>query len=201
WLPANEDNASGGRALRTSAIGDGQFVRARTKVKGPGVLSFRWQVSAATGDRLSVLVNGLPYGQITGNVSWQTMTLDIPAGEPEIVWEYMKDASGSGGADAAFLDDISYDQKFTYDTWLTEFFSAAEISAGLADPDADPDGDGITNFMEYAWGTNPKAVNGPSPHLPAVSADPEGGLTLRFTTDVDLLDLDFVVQSSTDLSS
>lgn len=201
WLPVDEENASGGRAIRSSAIGDGQSVVARTTVKGPGVLSFRWRVSAATGDRLGILVNGLSYGQITGMTQWETVTIDLPVGESEIVWEYLKNASGASGSDAGFLDDISYNQQFTYDIWLSEFFNPSEITAGLSDPDADPDGDGISNFMEYAWGTNPKVANGPSPRLPVVvPGSEEGSITFRFTTDADLLDLSYVVQTSVDLN-
>ena len=40
--------------------------------------------------------------------------------------------------------------------WRESHFTPAEIAAGLAADDADPDGDGMTNFEEYAFGLDPR---------------------------------------------
>ena len=41
-------------------------------------------------------------------------------------------------------------------SWSALHFSAEEINAGLADDDADPDGDGYNNYCEFVAGTNPR---------------------------------------------
>ena len=45
----------------------------------------------------------------------------------------------------------------TYDVWRMEKFSSTTSPA--SQPTADPDGDGMTNFAEYAFNTNPTAGN------------------------------------------
>ncbi len=44
--------------------------------------------------------------------------------------------------------------------WRRGQFTDGEQNSGMADPGADPDGDGYTNRMEYALGTNPMKHNG-----------------------------------------
>ncbi len=44
----------------------------------------------------------------------------------------------------------------TYETWRSDFFSAEEVSAGLAEPRADPDGDRLENIFEYLTKSNPR---------------------------------------------
>jgi hypothetical protein len=46
-----------------------------------------------------------------------------------------------------------------YDQWLAENFSAAQVAAGDADEDADPDDDGIQNLAEMVLGTDPNLVD------------------------------------------
>ena len=43
--------------------------------------------------------------------------------------------------------------------WRTSHFTPAEISAGLAADQADPDGDGVTNAAEYILGTDPRVFS------------------------------------------
>ena len=44
-----------------------------------------------------------------------------------------------------------------YGDWQAAHFTAAQITAGLADPGADPDGDAMTNQQEFAFGLNPNS--------------------------------------------
>lgn len=46
-----------------------------------------------------------------------------------------------------------------YDTWVSLNFTAAQITAGIADPEDDSDGDGIKNIAEMALGTSPTTFN------------------------------------------
>lgn len=60
-------------------------------------------------------------------------------------------ASGQQSLGSAFADDAAY-----Y-SWMIETFSAADIDAGLAEPDADHDQDGQTNRSEFLGASNPQS--------------------------------------------
>lgn len=87
----------------------------------------------------------------------------------------------------------------TFAQWQGDYFSAAEISAGLANDDRDTSGDGIVNLLKYALGLDPRANN--SGALPvATSVGAAGGLQITFDRDAANTDLNYLVESSLDLS-
>jgi len=61
-------------------------------------------------------------------------------------------------------DDGATEQTFrarfrdqTYDEWAQQYFSSAELANPMiCGSDADPDHDGIPNFLEFVWGGNPR---------------------------------------------
>ena len=56
--------------------------------------------------------------------------------------------------------------------WKTQYFTPAELAAGLiTGDDADPDGDGIPNLLEYGTGGNPR--------LPGAGERPVAGVVTR----------------------
>jgi hypothetical protein len=65
----------------------------------------------------------------------------------------------------------------TFAHWQTAHFSSEEIAAGIAAAMADPEGDGLGNFLEYTLGTNPRVAT----TLPAATRDATGHLTLTLT--------------------
>jgi hypothetical protein len=65
----------------------------------------------------------------------------------------------------------------TFVHWQAAHFSSAEIAAGIAAALADPEGDGLDNFLEYTLGTNPRAGT----ILPAATQDAGGHLVYTLT--------------------
>lgn len=59
------------------------------------------------------------------------------------------DASGQQSMGSSFAEEAAY-----Y-TWMIETFAPADIDAGLAEPDADKDGDGQSNRTEFLGASNP----------------------------------------------
>ena len=58
------------------------------------------------------------------------------------------------------VDDVMVSMLAPYTVWKTNFFTTAELTAGSITRDTDdPDGDGIENLLEYAWGLNPRQTD------------------------------------------
>jgi hypothetical protein len=93
-------------------------------------------------------------------------------------------------------------------TTLTLLPSYAAWSAGLSDPaqGSDPDGDGVSNVLEYALGGDPASSSltlpGGPPLLPQISVV-AGNLDFSFPERTDAADrgLSYIVETSTDLVS
>jgi polygalacturonase len=83
---------------------------------------------------------------------------------------------------------------------VTQSFAAWATAAGLSGPsaaaNADPDGDGIVNFTEYALSLSPTTTdNGALPKLTSQN----GRMVFRFTQPGYVTDASYLVQSSTNL--
>lgn len=68
---------------------------------------------------------------------------------------------------------------YTFNNWT----DALGLSGSAALPNADPDGDGMSNFMEYALGLNPKVVNSNPVTKDLVSIDGKSYLRLTVLRD------------------
>jgi hypothetical protein len=78
--------------------------------------------------------------------------------------------------------------------WRLTHFGVAEPA-----PDADPDGDGLPNLLEYALGTDPRSSG--SLHLPATSLTPSLPHSLQLTFLRARAELTYQVLASSDLAS
>lgn len=85
--------------------------------------------------------------------------------------------------------------------WRENYFTAEErANTAVSGDAADPDGDGINNFREYAFGTNPRAKNaGAGPRQTSATSGGAEYLAIAFERNRTAADLQFVVQSSGDL--
>jgi hypothetical protein len=83
--------------------------------------------------------------------------------------------------------DVSVDQvleviepESPFQAWLIEHFSEAELSAGVViDRQADPDGDGLNNTLEFGLGLDPKKADSREP-IEMILGSAEGERILRY---------------------
>jgi hypothetical protein len=88
----------------------------------------------------------------------------------------------------------------TYAQWQEAQFTPDEISnhPEISGATADPDGDGLSNLLEYALSSNPTdsaSNNRPAPSLDATS------LSLTYTKNLAAGDLTYTIEQSTDLTN
>ncbi len=107
WFGQSAVSSDGHDAAQSGALADNQASELSTQVTGPGTLAFRWKVrSEADHDFLRFSVDGLLQDRISGNVYFTLRQFALGTGVHTLKWEYSKDASGSAGADAAWVDQV-----------------------------------------------------------------------------------------------
>ena len=88
-----------------------------------------------------------------------------------------------------------------YSTWQSSHFTTAELATpGISGDNADPDGDGIVNLLEYALNLDPRTANRTG--LPTISTTTVNSATyptFTYTRVKSATDLTYAVEVSTDL--
>jgi hypothetical protein len=70
-------------------------------------ISFWWKASTELdADFFTFYINGIDEERISGEVDWQQVSRNLPAGTYNLVWEYHKNGSIDGGLDAVWVDDV-----------------------------------------------------------------------------------------------
>ena len=82
----------------------------------------------------------------------------------------------------------------SYGEWSQVFFPQGGTEAGAA---ADPDDDGLSNLLEYAFGLHPLVPE--SGAWPQIAVDAEGRLLIRYQRARGIADLSFDLEASPDL--
>jgi hypothetical protein len=110
WKSQSLVTHDGVDAAKSEPAADNESRTFETTVTGPGTLSFHWKVdSEQNADVLSVEVDGgSDYDEISGNVDWQEVFFQLPAGQHTVVWSYSKNSSVSIGADCGWVDQIRF---------------------------------------------------------------------------------------------
>ncbi len=106
--------------------------------------------------------------------------------------------SNGSGAVSNRLDfvEISAVEPTTLDQWRALCFGTI-TNAGLAADSADPDGDGLPNFLEYAYGLNPTNADQGWHILPAlIHTNNADWLTCSFLRNTNAADLTFALQAA-----
>ena len=92
----------------------------------------------------------------------------------------------------------------TFDGWVGNNINIYVTSPSYtvrAQIDADPDGDGLTNLMEYALGAPPEGAGGSPEHLPYVVENQNGSKQYVYRRQMAATDLSYVVEVSQDLTN
>jgi len=108
-------------------------------------------------------------------------------------------ASQTGNSDfiAASAVDVLIPVLSVYEGWRASHFTPSElVQVAVAGPLADADGDGLSNFMEYALGSHPRLAA--QAKVPVVSPE-QGRLKLNFLRA--RAELTYTVESSSDLTT
>jgi regulation of enolase protein 1 (concanavalin A-like superfamily) len=181
WRPEFAVTHDGIDALRSGVIGHQGSSILRGQFNGPGELTFWWKVSSEEGhDRLNFSTNGALVSSISGEVDWQSFAVILPSGVHLLEWTYMKDAGGTAGADAAWLDQFTYTPAPAPPVILSEpvdqlvgpgsnaIFRVEAVSAAPA-------------MVTYQWffeGTAPVGTNGPVFSVTNAGLSAQGGYSV-----------------------
>ncbi len=106
---------------------------------------------------------------------------------------------GDANYNAAPAVDRSFVVTPNFDSWNLDHFNTQErANASISGPTADPDGDGLSNLVEYALALNPRAANANGTGL----ADrTETEWTFTYSRPAERSDVLYEVETSTDLTT
>ena len=108
WVVTNDAPYAGSLSLKSGLIGDGQRSEiSLTRTFAAGNVSFARKVSSAAGDALVFSIDGVVQASWSGEQDWTVVTFAIPPGAHTLSWRYAKDASGTSGRDAAWIDGVT----------------------------------------------------------------------------------------------
>ncbi len=167
--------------LRTAA-GRHQVALSWTPVAGATSYTLRWGTSA-----------GVYTGSLTGLTQATATVTGLPGGVPHYFTVEAVNTFGSGPA----ATPVSATPLTAFQTWQAAHFTAAQITAGLGNATADPDADGQTNLVEYAFGSDPTTANVPAAQITRAGTPALLTATLPIWADND--DLTITVEASADL--
>ena len=110
WSVVSGESATGTYSAKSGAITHNQGSLLGLSVDVPaGILSFYLKLSSETNyDLLGFYANQRNLDLLSGEHSWTQMSYPLPAGQYTFRWWYTKDSSVSTGQDAAWIDDISF---------------------------------------------------------------------------------------------
>ena len=109
WKGQTGTTRDGQDAAQTGAVGDSTYTWIKTTVTGPGPLSFWWKVSSEQDhDYLRFMVDAVDQVKISGDLDWQQITYNVPAGTHELQWRYSKNATLADGEDRGWVDYVYY---------------------------------------------------------------------------------------------
>ena len=109
WFRQTLVSRDGVDALQSGAITNLQFSQLSAQASGPGQVAFWWKVSSELGyDYLDLYIDDQWIDGISGETEWEEIIWNLEPGTHTISWVYSKDEEFAEGADAAWLDQVSF---------------------------------------------------------------------------------------------
>jgi len=204
WLPFASDGAFDEEDMVAAVdVEHGESTWLETSIAGPALVSFTWASSSEEFfDRLVFSIDGTETASLSGITPWIPSSHWLGESKTYVLrWTYSKDETDDDGQDLAWLDQLTINREIS--PKIAQWFltaSANPISSKNQTYKADPDGDGLTNLLEFAYGTDPST---PDTNR-AIKLDTTSGkmrLATNLTTTNDLSDVEISIEESDNLKT
>ena len=160
-------------------------------------VALSWNASTNTDSYLvkRSTVAGGPYTTINNNAALSYTDTGLTNDTTYYYVVEAKNALGLSGNSAEVSATPTLVVLSGLETWRQAQFGVNATNPAIAGDNADPDGDGMANFLEYATSHNPLVADGPACSIGSAS----GSLTLTYTAIADTK-LTYTVQGVNDIS-
>lgn len=184
WTIINMGAYEGVYAAKSGAITHNQQTRMilEYEVGTTDSISFYRRVSSESGyDYLRFYINNNKMGEWSGNVPWGKVSYPVMPGNHTFTWEYMKDPMVSSGADAAWVDYISFPAPVATT-------GGAGTDAAICESETHQLEGYATNYVSIEWTTSGTGTfsdpNIPDPvYTPGAEDIDNGEVTLTITVE------------------
>ena len=110
WVITDELSHSGNYCVESGHIDDDEISSLLIEVENTsdGIVSFYYKVSTSKTDYFVFYIDGVMQERWSGEVDWQYVSYDVPAGVHVFEWRYDKSPNIQEGQDRCWVDDILF---------------------------------------------------------------------------------------------
>ncbi|MBD5782206.1 S8 family serine peptidase [Pelagicoccus sp. NFK12] len=199
WELDEGESLVGSRSLSVGSLSPLESSELVFDLKGPGVFLMNWKLDSPSGvDELSITGGGKLLRGLYSSSDWVPYELFVPEASFQFRIQMLnRDGAGTQGG-RAWVDGLRF-LKFGgegfYD-WSTRVFAESGLDEAERGLRGDPEGDGLPNLAEYAFGFDPLSAEVfPTPRI-------ENGLVIvEFPLQSEAVDTGFALEVSRDLAT